>query len=84
MPLFKPTGAEWDDEDTKKNDGGARMLEYFVSLEGGKSDEEAYRKLKQLFAPFVLRRRKEDVLSQALPPKVNQSVNVQFLPFLAS
>ena len=44
------------------------MLEHFVSMEGGADSAEAYRKLKQLFAPFVLRRKKEDVL-QLLPPK---------------
>lgn len=73
MPLFKTAGSIWDDEDGKTNDGGARMLDYFVTLEGGdaKSDEAAYRKLKQLFAPFVLRRRKEDVLANAIPPKVS-------------
>mmetsp|Transcript_40672 Transcript_40672/g.73339 ORF Transcript_40672/g.73339 Transcript_40672/m.73339 type:complete len:1169 (-) Transcript_40672:192-3698(-) len=78
MPLFdtktkssqrKKRGYDNDDED--ENDGGERMLEYFVHLEGGSgkdADAKAYRKLKQLFAPFVLRRKKEDVLDQ-LPPK---------------
>lgn len=47
------------------------MLEHFVSLEGGADSVEAYRKLKQLFAPFVLRRKKEDVL-QLLPPKIRR------------
>jgi SNF2 family DNA or RNA helicase len=74
MPLFKTANkASWD-EDGKKNDGGASMLEHFVSLEGegdANSDEAAYKKLKHLFAPFVLRRRKEDVLSQSMPPKVS-------------
>jgi SNF2 family DNA or RNA helicase len=77
MPFFKSgnkTG--WEDDEGKKNDGGLSMLEYFVSLEkkgkGGESSDEAiYRKLKQLFAPFVLRRKKEDVLSQSMPPKVS-------------
>lgn len=47
------------------------MLQHFVSLEGqkGSSDEAAYRKLKQLFAPFVLRRKKSEVLQQIIPPK---------------
>ena len=47
------------------------MLQYFVSLEtGGKMDyQTAFRKLKKLFSPFVLRRRKDDVLSQIMPPK---------------
>lgn len=75
MPLFdrkktskKRRGHDDDDED----DGGERMLEYFVQLEGGGIDgdaNKAYRKLKQLFAPFVLRRKKDDVLSQIIPPK---------------
>mmetsp|Transcript_30421 Transcript_30421/g.34677 ORF Transcript_30421/g.34677 Transcript_30421/m.34677 type:complete len:1240 (-) Transcript_30421:270-3989(-) len=79
MPLFRTkSSSSWESEDETKNDGGARMLEYFVSLEGGdiKSDRAAYKKLKQLFAPFVLRRRKEDVLSQALPKKTRQVVRV--------
>jgi SWI/SNF-related matrix-associated actin-dependent regulator 1 of chromatin subfamily A len=74
MPLFKNAGSAGWDDDENKNDGGARMLEHFVSLEGGAgdamSDEAAYRKLKQLFAPFVLRRGK-DVLSQTMPKKVS-------------
>lgn len=49
------------------------MLQHFVSLESGgtgKSDyQAAFRKLKKLFSPFVLRRRKDDVLSQIMPPK---------------
>lgn len=77
MPLFdrktksskRKRGYDGDEDDD--NDGGERMLEYFVHLEGGAAgdDAEAYRKLKQLFAPFVLRRKKEDVLGQILPPK---------------
>ena len=60
------------------DDGGrdraTEMLRHFVSLEGASKggvvdDALAYRKLKQLFAPFVLRRRKIDVLSQIMPPK---------------
>ena len=78
MPLFDTKAksskrkGEYDD-DGDGNDGGERMLEYFVHLEGGGagSDETAYRKLKQLFAPFVLRRKKDDVLSQIMPPKVS-------------
>ena len=74
MPLFegkkkaskKRRGHDDDDDD----DGGERMLEYFVQLEGGSGndDDRAYRKLKQLFAPFVLRRKKDTVLSQIMPP----------------
>ena len=76
MPLFegkkkaskKRRGHDHDDDD---DDGGERMLEYFVQLEGGScnDDDRAYRKLKQLFAPFVLRRKKDTVLSQIMPPK---------------
>jgi len=77
MPLFdrktksskRKRGYDADEDDD--NDGGERMLEYFVHLEGGSlhGSAAAYRKLKQLFAPFVLRRKKEDVLGQLLPPK---------------
>jgi SNF2 family DNA or RNA helicase len=76
MPFFKSASKSgWEDDEGKKNDGGVSMLEYFVSLEkkgkgGENSDAAVYRKLKQLFAPFVLRRKKEDVLSQSMPPKV--------------
>lgn len=72
MPLFSSKASSYDFESrSANNDGGESMLAHFVSLEGrrGTSDEEAYRKLKQLFAPFVLRRKKDDVLSQIMPPK---------------
>ena len=72
MPLFsrKTKGFAQDDEG---NDGGARMLQHFVSLDSRESnDAAAYRKLKELFAPFVLRRRKQDVLSQIMPPKTHR------------
>lgn len=82
MPLFSQASS-FDEDD--KNDGGARMLEYFVRLEAVDkkknsivSQEEAYRKLKQLLAPFVLRRCKHEVLSQWLPPKHKQ---VEWVPF---
>lgn len=49
------------------------MLQHFVSMQKGDDDHAAaYAKLKQLFSPFVLRRRKADVLSQILPPKVRK------------
>lgn len=86
MPLFqtktkaKKRKNRMDDDDDD-NDGGERMLEHFVQLEGGADgDEKAYRKLKQLFAPFVLRRKKDDVLSMIMPPKVR--TQKYFLPFL--
>jgi SWI/SNF-related matrix-associated actin-dependent regulator 1 of chromatin subfamily A len=69
MPLFSRKSAAFDDND--QNDGGESMLQHFVDLEGGKgyTDKTVFKKLKQLFAPFVLRRSKDDVLSQILPPK---------------
>jgi len=70
MPLFSSKSSSAHDEGDH-NDGGESMLQHFVSLEGGRQDASAtaYKKLKQLFAPFVLRRSKADVLSQILPPK---------------
>ena len=86
MPLFTKEASGFDDEDG--NDGGERMLEHFVRQEHLKdkkgitnekvSQEEAYAKLKQLFAPFVLRREKMDVLKQWLPPKKKQ---IEWVPF---
>jgi len=70
MPLFSRKSTDsFDDE--RHNDGGGSMLEHFVKIEGGvaSNDAAAYEKLKQLFAPFVLRRRKKEVLSQVIPPK---------------
>jgi SWI/SNF-related matrix-associated actin-dependent regulator of chromatin subfamily A containing DEAD/H box 1 len=61
MPFFKkPKGGGWDDEKEVGNDGGARMLSYFVELSKGGEDakKDAYEKLKNLMAPFVLRRKK--------------------------
>ena len=80
MPLFDGKVSKrkkgYDDDSDDDNDGGERMLEYFVHLEGASTDDAtAYRKLKQLFAPFVLRRKKEDVLGQILPPK-NRRVDI--------
>jgi hypothetical protein len=60
------------------------MLQHFVSLEssnvstGDDANEAAYRNLKQLFAPFVLRRKKIDVLSQIMPPKVSLEARYVF------
>jgi len=88
MPLFTRQQQSVDDfEESSKNDGGEKMLEHFVTLE--KADvkkngimenpsEHAYRKLKQLLAPFILRRRKSVVLSQLMPPKTR---TVDFVPF---
>jgi len=89
MPLFdrknkaskKRRGHDDDDDD----DGGERMLEYFVQIEGrgggSDGDARAYRKLKQLFAPFVLRRKKDDVLSQIMPPKKRE---IELVPMESS
>ena len=77
MPLFSSRKYKsYEEEDGK--DIGDSMLRHFVELEKGdaSSEEVAYRKLKQLFAPFVLRRKKEDVLSQIVPPK---TVNVEYV-----
>jgi len=72
MPLFsRRSSGGYDDED-ETNDSSERMLKHFVSIENGRngsSSEASFYKIKQLFAPFVLRRKKEDVLSQILPPK---------------
>jgi SWI/SNF-related matrix-associated actin-dependent regulator 1 of chromatin subfamily A len=66
MPLFSRKSHVADDETT--NDGGSRMLQHFVSLDNkGEDTTTAYHKLKELFAPFVLRRRKVDVLSDMAP-----------------
>jgi len=85
MPLFSRRTHVFDEDE--KDDGGARMLQHFVSLEGhqnGTSDEAAYRKLKQLFAPFVLRRKKVDVLSQIMPPKERKVELVELDPVARS
>ena len=65
MPLFSSRGSGEFGE-LLDHDGGESMLHHLVSAQGG---DQAYEKLKQLFAPFVLRRRKKDVLGQILPPK---------------
>jgi SWI/SNF-related matrix-associated actin-dependent regulator of chromatin subfamily A containing DEAD/H box 1 len=67
MPLFSRSSHSFDEE---KGNYSEQMLKHFVDekLENG-DEEEAYKKLKQLFAPFVLRRKKDDVIAQILPPK---------------
>jgi SWI/SNF-related matrix-associated actin-dependent regulator 1 of chromatin subfamily A len=76
MPLFSKgsESLEYDDADGDRNGTSSvvdRMLQHFVDTEQQKCGDEqvAYAKLKQLFAPFVLRRKKEDVIAQLLPPK---------------
>lgn len=81
MPLFaEGAQVEFGDENESRAHAGQKMLRHFVEMEGGdvKDDSAAYRKLKHLFAPFVLRRRKEDVLSQILPPKTRRLESVPF------
>lgn len=70
MPLFSRKNSDEFDV-SQGHDGGESMLQHFVSMQDGaeNNDQAAYKKLKQLFSPFVLRRRKQDVLSQILPPK---------------
>jgi SWI/SNF-related matrix-associated actin-dependent regulator 1 of chromatin subfamily A len=81
MPLFKKKKKSGYSDEIEEEDGGAKMLSHFVSLksdkinnngeEGGEIDENSgYQKLSLLMAPFVLRRRKDQVLSQILPPKM--------------
>ena len=69
MPLFSRGTKSFDDEGNESV--GDRMLRHFVDekreVEG--DEESAYKKLKQLFAPFVLRRKKDDVLRQIIPSK---------------
>jgi SWI/SNF-related matrix-associated actin-dependent regulator of chromatin subfamily A containing DEAD/H box 1 len=79
MPLFSRKSSDEFDE-TQGHDGGESMLHYFVSIQEDNNDVEAYKKLKQLFSPFVLRRRKEDVLSQILPPKEQRVEFVELDP----
>jgi SWI/SNF-related matrix-associated actin-dependent regulator 1 of chromatin subfamily A len=68
MPLFSRKNGSFDDDDENYTE---QMLKYFVdeTLEEGDDHERAYAKLKQLFAPFVLRRKKDEVIAQLLPPK---------------
>jgi len=70
MPLFSK-GSESFEDDDEGTSVGDRMLQHFVDAEQEKSGDErvAYAKLKQLFAPFVLRRKKDDVIAQLLPSK---------------
>mmetsp|Transcript_4548 Transcript_4548/g.6555 ORF Transcript_4548/g.6555 Transcript_4548/m.6555 type:complete len:808 (+) Transcript_4548:927-3350(+) len=71
MPLFGRQGSSNFDDSENEQNVEERMLHYFVEhekIEGG-DDQQAYQKLKRLFAPFVLRRKKIDVISQMLPPK---------------
>lgn len=73
MPLFSQGGSRSYDDEEGGNTASVseRMLQHFVeheTMEEG-DEEKAYQKLKRLFAPFVLRRKKSDVIAQLLPPK---------------
>lgn len=69
MPLFSRGGGGSSFDDSSDSVGD-RMLQHFVDDNTVHGDEEmAYKKLKHLFAPFVLRRKKADVIAQLLPPK---------------
>jgi SWI/SNF-related matrix-associated actin-dependent regulator of chromatin subfamily A containing DEAD/H box 1 len=83
MPLFSKGSESLDHDDADENTSvGDRMLQHFVDAEKEKSGDEhvAYAKLKQLFAPFVLRRKKEDVIAQLLPPKTRLVEYVELDP----
>lgn len=70
MPLFS-RGSNSSDAMDENDNVGDRMLQHFVDIEKEQDGDEqvAYAKLKQLFAPFVLRRKKQDVIAELLPPK---------------
>ena len=74
MPLFSKAGSPFEETDNYTE----QMLKHFVDETAGKGDEQtAYRKLKHLFAPFVLRRRKDDVIAQLLPKKERKTIFVE-------
>lgn len=73
MPLFSKAGSPFEETDNYTE----QMLKHFVDEKAEQGDEEmAYKKLKQLFAPFVLRRRKDDVIAQMLPKKERKTIFV--------
>ena len=74
MPLFSSAGKSFDDQDNYTE----QMLKHFVddNIENG-DEQTAYKKLKQLFAPFVLRRKKDEVIAQLLPKKERKTVFVE-------
>ena len=74
IPLFSKAGASFEEKDNYTE----QMLKHFVDASVEDEDEQAaYRKLKQLFAPFVLRRKKDDVIHQMLPKKERKTVFVE-------
>ena len=73
MPLFSKAGSPFEETDNYSE----QMLKHFVDETADHGDEQtAYKKLKQLFAPFVLRRRKADVIAQLLPKKERKTIFV--------
>ena len=74
MPLFSKAGSPFEDTENYTE----QMLKHFVDEKADHGDEQtAYKKLKQLFAPFVLRRRKADVIAQLLPKKKRETLFVE-------
>lgn len=72
MPLFGRDESFLDEDGSGAAAVGERMLQHFVEhekIEEHGDEQMAYKKLKHLFAPFVLRRKKSDVIAQLLPPK---------------
>jgi SWI/SNF-related matrix-associated actin-dependent regulator 1 of chromatin subfamily A len=71
MPLFSRGHKDSLDDDDNNKSVGDRMLQHFVdeNMQQNGDEQIAYKKLKHLFAPFVLRRKKCDVIAQLLPPK---------------
>ena len=75
-------------EEKEHEDGGAGMLTHFVqdmkkNQRGDRgdnvtTDEDCYRKLKTLMAPFILRRKKAKVLAQILPAKKTELVLCEY------
>jgi SWI/SNF-related matrix-associated actin-dependent regulator of chromatin subfamily A containing DEAD/H box 1 len=82
MPLFSRSGSSWEDINNDKDSYTGQMLKHFVDEKSERGDDHrnAYTKLKQLFAPFVLRRKKEEVLGQLLPPKERKTEFVDLGP----
>jgi SWI/SNF-related matrix-associated actin-dependent regulator of chromatin subfamily A containing DEAD/H box 1 len=83
MPLFSRSGSSRDDrDDNDKDTYTVQMLKHFVDQKSAMGDDHrnAYAKLKQLFAPFVLRRKKDEVLGQLLPPKDRKTEFVELGP----
>ena len=74
MPLFSKAGSPFEENENYSE----QMLKHFVDEKAEHGDEQtAYKKLKQLFAPFVLRRRKVDVIAQLLPKKERKTEFVE-------